>query len=87
MSAWLKQLNDGCNTIVPFNLGMQLFSVHHHPSKWKIISCNGVPLEMHNIRTSFLFLHSEGGPLPDEVVKLLEEAWKKAKVSSPHYAV
>jgi hypothetical protein len=41
---------------------------------------------MHNIRTSFLSLHSEGGPLPDEVVKLLEVAWERAKAFAPHYA-
>lgn len=29
----------------------------------------------------------EGGPLPDEIVKLLEEAWKKAKSVSSHYAM
>lgn len=42
--AWLKRLNDGCNTTVPSNLEMQLFSVRHHPSKWKIILCNGASL-------------------------------------------
>ncbi|KAG2368650.1 NADP-dependent oxidoreductase domain-containing protein [Suillus spraguei] len=29
----------------------------------------------------------EGGPLTDEIVKLLEEAWKKAKPVAPHYAM
>lgn len=29
----------------------------------------------------------EGGPLPDEILKLLEEAWKKAKPVAPHYAM
>jgi aflatoxin B1 aldehyde reductase len=39
------------------------------------------------IRTSFSSLHSEGGPLPDEIVKLLEGAWQKAKAVAPHYAM
>ncbi|KAG2139307.1 NADP-dependent oxidoreductase domain-containing protein [Suillus clintonianus] len=29
----------------------------------------------------------EGGPLPDEIVKLLDETWKKAKAVAPHYAL
>jgi aflatoxin B1 aldehyde reductase len=29
----------------------------------------------------------EGGPLPDEIVKLLEGAWQKAKAVAPHYAM
>ncbi|KAG1746801.1 NADP-dependent oxidoreductase domain-containing protein [Suillus occidentalis] len=29
----------------------------------------------------------EGGPLPDGVVKLLEDAWKKAKAAASHYAI
>ncbi|KAG1737404.1 NADP-dependent oxidoreductase domain-containing protein [Suillus lakei] len=29
---------------------------------------------------------NEGGPLPDDVVKLLEDAWGKAKGVAPHYA-
>ncbi|OJA08030.1 hypothetical protein AZE42_09670 [Rhizopogon vesiculosus] len=28
----------------------------------------------------------EGGPLPDEIVKVMEDTWKKAKAVAPHYA-
>ena len=30
--------------------------------------------------------YSEGGPLPDEIVKLLDEAWEKAMPQVPWYA-
>lgn len=29
---------------------------------------------------------SEKGPLPDEIVKIMEETWKKTKAVAPHYA-
>jgi len=31
-------------------------------------------------------VHCERGPLPPEILKIMEETWKKAKAVAPHYA-
>ena len=39
-----------------------------------------------NVTDLVAFSYSEGGPLPDDIVKLLDDAWTKVKAQVPYYA-